>query len=808
MLKSVSFVPPAWASALRQPPAQKLCLGHFPTPIHSFSPPGLPKGVRMFIKRDDFSGMETSGNKIRKLEFIMADALAQKADCIVTIGGVQSNHCRATAAVARMLELDSYLLLRTNKPDEDPGLIGNVLFDRMLDANLIQMSRQEYGKYGSEAMIKRTCDRLREEGRRPYDIPVGGSSGLGTWGYVQTIDEINNQLNEHKLPITDIAFACGSGGTAAGIGVGSYLYAKAHPDAAFNYDDKIPAHAYIVCDNNEYFHSHIDGHILPAMGAPSEISSRQFLQTTNAQGTGYARSTKKELEFIYSVSRKTGVLMDPVYSGKALFHLIEELNKTPEKFVGKTILFVHTGGQFGMYDKVDSLKDIINQDKVSRFVMELQTARLTRTLANGLRFASSVSIDAAPYYDVVVVGGGVMGFSTAYHLAVEAPNLKVAVVEKDPCYKYASAILSAGGIRHQFSETENIEMSLYGTENLRNIGTNMKVDGHDAPDVQFVEGGYMFLASEEGADILKQNYVTQKAAGADVQLLDPVALKKRFPWINTEGVEQAVLGMKDQGWFDPWAFLNAMKRKSVSLGVDVLEGEAKHFDLGGQNQIEKVHIEVKHSPECRDIRFNSVRADVVVNAAGCWSSKLLEACGVFDYPVKPRKRSVFAFHCDTEEVWKGDAATPLVVDTNGVYFRREGSGGRFICGWSPEPENDNDGQSTDELDFPDHEQFEEQVWPTIAHRVKLFEAIKVLGAWAGFYDYNTLDQNAIIGLHPDVPNMYLINGFSGHGLQHSPAAGRAISELVLHGVFQTIDCSRFSFSRVRANKPFLEQGIV
>ncbi|KAG7382323.1 FAD-dependent oxidoreductase domain-containing protein 1 [Phytophthora pseudosyringae] len=439
----------------------------------------------------------------------------------------------------------------------------------------------------------------------------------------------------------------------------------------------------------------------------------------------------------------------------------------------------------------------------------LQTAGLTRALAKrGLRFASSVSTYETPYYDVVVAGGGVMGFSTAYHLAIAAPNLKIAVVEKDPCYKYASAILSAGGIRHQFSETENIEMSLYGTEFLSNIGVNMKVDGHDAPDVQFVEGGYMFLASHRGVGVLQQNFATQKATGADVQLLDPVALKKRFPWINTDGVEQAILGMKDQGWFDPWAFLNAMKRKSASLGVDVLEGEVKHFDLGGQNQIEKVHIEVKNSPECDGKRFNSVRAGVVVNAAGCWSSKLLEACDVFDYPVKPRKRSMFAFHCDAEEIWTGDAATPLVVDPNGVYFRREGAGGRFVCGWSPEPEDDYDGQSTDELDFPDHDHFEEQIWPTIAHRVKSFEAIKVLSAWAGYYDYNTLDQNAIIGLHPDVPNMYLVNGFSGHGLQQSPAAGRAISELVVHGEFKTIDCSRFCFDRVRANEPFLEQGIV
>ncbi|TYZ59179.1 hypothetical protein PybrP1_007112 [[Pythium] brassicae (nom. inval.)] len=370
MLRAVPFTAPKWAAALRDPPTTKLRLGHFPTPIFPFSPPGLPAGVTMFIKRDDFSGMETSGNKIRKLEFLLADALAQRADCVVTCGGIQSNHCRATASVSRMLGLDSYLLLRSNKADEDPGLVGNLLFDRMVDATLIQMSRQEYGRYGSEAMIKRTCERLEAENRKPYAIPVGGSNGLGSWGYIEAIDELNTQIQEQALGITDVAFACGSGGTAAGIGLGSYLYAQNTPDASIRFDNKTPVHAYIVCDSDEYFYNFIDTRILPEMGTPPAISSRAFVQITNAQGTGYARSTQAELEFITNVARATGVLMDPVYSGKALFHLIRELNENPTKFVGKTILFVHTGGQFGLFDKADELQHLNRTDQVQRFRME------------------------------------------------------------------------------------------------------------------------------------------------------------------------------------------------------------------------------------------------------------------------------------------------------------------------------------------------------------------------------------------------------------------------------------------------------
>lgn len=169
---------------------------------------------------------------------------------------------------------------------------------------------------------------------------------------------------------------------------------------------------------------------------------------------------------------------------------------------------------------------------------------------------------------------------------------------------------------------------------------------------------------------------------------------------------------------------------------------------------------------------------------------------------------MFVFHCPHEEIWKGPFASPLVVDTTGVYFRREGSGGQFVCGVSPEEADDVDGQSDQELDFPDHELFENVIWPTIASRVPHFESIKVLNAWAGWYEYNTFDQNAIIGIHPDIPNMYLINGFSGHGLQQSPGAGRAIAELLVHGKYQTIDASCFDFQRVRDNKPFLEKAIV
>ncbi|TMW68615.1 hypothetical protein Poli38472_006083 [Pythium oligandrum] len=405
-------------------------------------------------------------------------------------------------------------------------------------------------------------------------------------------------------------------------------------------------------------------------------------------------------------------------------------------------------------------------------------------------------------YDVVIAGGGVMGTSTAYHLAVTT-DLSIAVVERDPMYKWASAMLSCGGIRHQFSERANILLSQYGTEFLDSLPTRLRVEGSDdVPDIQFVEGGYLFLASEKGLHVLQENYETQRNAGAHVQMLSPEELNARFPWLSTDGVVAGTLGLKHEGWFDPWSFLVALRKKSVSLGVDFIPGDVKGFDRDQpSNRIESVHVD--NNGEQR-----MIKAGMVVNAAGAWASKLLEACDIHDYPVRPRKRTMFSYHCRHEDTWKGSAASPLVVDPNGVYFRREGSAGQFVCGVSPNEANDPDGQSNDELQYPDHEIFEDVIWPTIANRVSKFEDIKVLSTWAGWYDYNTFDQNAIIGVHPDVPNMYLINGFSGHGLQQSPGAGRAIAELITHGAYQTIDASCFAFERVRENKPFLEKAIV
>uniref|UniRef100_A0A0E0GDG4 Tryptophan synthase beta chain-like PALP domain-containing protein n=1 Tax=Oryza nivara TaxID=4536 RepID=A0A0E0GDG4_ORYNI len=303
------YAPPSWASHLSPAPSQTFSLGHFPTPIHKWNLPNLPNGTEVWIKRDDISGMQLSGNKVRKLEFLMADAVAQGADCVITVGGIQSNHCRATAVAAKYINLDCYLILRTSKllVDKDPGLVGNLLVERLVGAHIDLVSKEEYGKIGSVALADLLKKKLLEEGRKPYVIPVGGSNSLGTWGYIEAIREIEHQIQiSGDVQFDDIVVACGSGGTIAGLALGSKL---------------------------------------------SSLKAK-------AKGLGYAMNTAEELKFVKDIATATGIVLDPVYSGKAAYGMLKDMGANPAKWEGRKILFVHTGGLLGLYDKVDELSSL------------------------------------------------------------------------------------------------------------------------------------------------------------------------------------------------------------------------------------------------------------------------------------------------------------------------------------------------------------------------------------------------------------------------------------------------------------------
>ncbi|MCL7035838.1 hypothetical protein MKW94_030253 [Papaver nudicaule] len=342
-LSKKPYDPPSWALHLNPLPSHVFSLAHTPTPIHRWNLPNLPKDVELWIKRDDLTGMQLSGNKVRKLEFLLAEAVAQGADCIITIGGIQSNHCRATAVAARYLNLDCHLILRTSQAlmEKDPGLVGNLLVERLVGANVELVSKEEYSRIGSVALTELLKERLIKEGRRPYVIPVGGSNSLGTWAYIEAVREIEEQLEQGKMKFDDIVVACGSGGTTAGLSLGSTLS---------NLKAKI--HSYAVCDNPSYFYDNVQDHL---DGLHAGVNSRDIVNIQDAKGLGYAMSTPEELTLLKEIAAATGVVLDPVYSGKAVFQMVKDITENPGKWEKRKILFIHTGGLLGLYDKAEQM---------------------------------------------------------------------------------------------------------------------------------------------------------------------------------------------------------------------------------------------------------------------------------------------------------------------------------------------------------------------------------------------------------------------------------------------------------------------
>ena len=389
------------------------------------------------------------------------------------------------------------------------------------------------------------------------------------------------------------------------------------------------------------------------------------------------------------------------------------------------------------------------------------------------------------YVDVVIVGGAVVGSAAAYFLSAQTGfKGSVLVVEKDFTYKQSATARSAASIRHQFSTPENIRMSQFGTQFIQNIGDYLAVDG-EVPDLGFHEGGYLFLATPAGRDVLEANHRVQRSLGVDVALLAPAQLQVRFPWLNTSDLSAGSLGLSGEGWLDAYGLMQAFRRKAVSLGVEYQQAQVTAVQRTGRT-ITAVTLSDGATVSC----------GLVINAAGTGAPALAQSAGIF-LPVQSRKRCVFFFSTPAEV-----SQCPLVIDPSGAYFRPEGSG--FICGISP-PED----QDPECFDFEvDHTLFDKVLWPTLAARVPGFEAARVQNAWAGHYDVNTLDHNVILGAHPEVDNLLFANGFSGHGMQQSAAVGRALSELVTFGSYRTLALSAMGWARVIAQRPLLEVNVV
>jgi FAD-dependent oxidoreductase domain-containing protein 1 len=388
--------------------------------------------------------------------------------------------------------------------------------------------------------------------------------------------------------------------------------------------------------------------------------------------------------------------------------------------------------------------------------------------------------------DVVIVGGAIIGSSVATFLAGR-PDFdgRIVVVERDTTFRTSSTTLSAASIRLQFSTPLNVQISQFGVEFLKSLDRYLAVDG-DVPEIDLVENGYLFLASEAGLPTLEHNHAVQRELGVAVELLTPAQLKARFDWMRTDDVAAASLGLAGEGWFDAYALLQGVRRKARSLGVEERVGEVVEV-LAGGDRVAGVRL----------ADGSTIEADWVVNAAGPRAAEVATMVGI-DLPVRPRKRIVYHLEAPVSL-----GAAPLTIDMNGVYFRPEGPA--YVSGWSPRG-----GEADpDTLDLvADRAPFESLIWPTLAHRVPAFDQLRLLDAWAGHYEVNTLDHNAIVGPHPRLRNFVLANGFSGHGLQQAPAVGRGLAEWIATGRYETLDLSPLGYERIERNEPIRELAVI
>ena len=387
--------------------------------------------------------------------------------------------------------------------------------------------------------------------------------------------------------------------------------------------------------------------------------------------------------------------------------------------------------------------------------------------------------------DVVIVGGAVMGASCAYWLTRMQPGLRVLVVERDPSFARAATALSVASIRSQFSAPVNVAISRFGIGFLRDFQASL---GRDVgvPTLGLVENGYLFLGRSPAAPVLMADLAAMQCGlGAATEVWTPEQIKARFDWLEVGDLTAGSFGPRDEGWFDNMGLLAGFRTAARAQGAQFVTDDVTGIAVT-QGRVTGVIL----------ARGGAVACGAVVNAAGTRGSVVAAMAGL-RLPVEPRKRTVFVI--DAPGARHPDA--PLLIDA-GYYLRPERD--HWITATVPEQDF-----ACDPNDFdPDLHLFEDVIWEQLYARAPGFDAVKVIRHWVGHYDFNTFDQNAILGPHPDVPNFYLMNGFSGHGLQQSPAVGRGIAELLLTGGWQSLDLSDLSVTRVLENRPIPERAIV
>ena len=384
-------------------------------------------------------------------------------------------------------------------------------------------------------------------------------------------------------------------------------------------------------------------------------------------------------------------------------------------------------------------------------------------------------------YDVAIIGGGVTGCAAAYFLKLTGVG-RVCVIEPDPTYAKAASPVATGGCRRLFALPENIRMSQFSIEFFKEFGRHLAVDGH-APDVQWRQWGYLFVAGAGHEKALEANHGVQQGLGVKVELLDRAAIATRYPWMRSDDLALGVLSPED-GWLDPNSVLQGLRKKAQAMGAKFL-----------RDRVVEVYTEGRKVVALELATGARIRADHFVNAAGCWAASIAKLAGI-DLPVNPMRR--FEHYVELADELP---PMPLIKDPDRLVIRPEGKGYSVGLVKSDEPRGFN-------FDVDPH-WFQEVVWPACASRIPAFEALKLKREWAGLYDECELDGNMILGNIPGrLENFHVACGFSGHGLMHAPAVGRALAELIVLRRFETIDLSRMGYQRVVDQAPYRETGII
>ncbi len=385
-------------------------------------------------------------------------------------------------------------------------------------------------------------------------------------------------------------------------------------------------------------------------------------------------------------------------------------------------------------------------------------------------------------YDIVIIGGGVMGSAAAYYLTRADERLRVAVIERDPTYARASTTLSMANARIQFSLRKNVEISMYALEVLENFETEMAVEDRK-PAISYRREGNLFMVDADGRDDAEAALAMQQSLGCRIEWWTPEETRQRYPLYDTNGYVGGTFGPHD-GHFDAYAFLMGYRAKARSQGAVFMEGEGSEI--------------ITQHGAVAGVRLQSgdvLRAGVVINCAGAWCAEIAATAGI-ELPVQPTNRQVFAL----DTAVKPETPLPLTVLPSGLYFRTE-TGGLILLGKS---------MPDDAVGFDfrwDDKRFMDELWLELATFVPSFDRLKLVRGWGGLYAVNTLDGNAIVGQWPSVKGLYLANGFSGHGLQQAPAVGRYLTELIL-GRPHVLDLSIFDPQRIMEKRPLTEKGLV